>query len=254
LINQHFQPPAITLFATGLLLLAVNLFGLRTAYRVSRLTREQYRDIEILRNANTQMAAEVERRQSLESELRLLLDRDELTGIANRRHFLARGERVLSGARLQGEPVGLLILDIDYFKQINNTYGHRHGDAMLLGLVAACQHILRERDLMARLGGEEFAILLPQTDLRAVLLAGEQLRDEIQRMPVRLDDVTLFFTVSIGVAQSCPGDSIESLMLRGDAACRQAKLNGRNRVEQETSTLEPGRQAGQNGVNPPEIP
>jgi diguanylate cyclase len=249
LIDQHFQPEARQLAASGLLLLAINLFGVRTAYRVSRLTREQYRDIEILRDANKQLAAEVEQRLRLEGELRVLLERDELSGIANRGYFLTRGERTLSGARLLDEPVCLLILDIDHFKQLNRTYGHSHGDAALLALVAACQRKLRDADLLARLGGDEFAILSPKTALPAALAAGESLRGEIQRAPVRLADVTLHFTVSIGVAQSVPGESIESLVQRAGAARQQAKLNGRNRVAQAPSTLEPGRLAGQNGDN-----
>ena len=249
LIDQHFQPTARQLAGTGSLLLVVNMFGVLTAYRVSRLTREQYRDIEILREANMHLAAEIEQRQRREGELRVLLERDELTGIANRRHFLTHGERVLSSARLSGEPVCLLLLDIDFFKQLNNTYGHNHGDAVLLALVAACQRKLRDTDLLARLGGDEFAILSPKTALAAALNAGEQLRGEIQRAPVRLADVTLHFTVSIGVAESCPGESIESLLQRAGAARQQAKLNGRNRVAQAPSTLEPSRLAGQNGDN-----
>lgn len=247
LIEQHFQPEARQLAGTGSLLLAVNLFGVLTAYRVSRLTREQYRDIEILRDANKQLAMEIEQRQRLEGALRVLLERDELSGIANRPHFIACGERVLSDARLRDEPVCLLILDIDYLKQLNNTYGHSHGDAALLALVAACQRKLRDADLLARLGGDEFAILLPKAALPAALAAGEQLRGEIQRASVRLADVALHFTVSIGVAQSAPGESIESLLARAGAARQQAKLNGRNRVAQAASTLEPGRPAGQNG-------
>jgi len=254
LIDQHFQPEAKQLAGLSLLLLVINLFGVRTAYRVSRLTREQYRDIEILRDANNRLAEEVERRQRLENELRVLLDRDELTGIANRRHFLAQGERVLSSARLEDEPVCLLILDIDYFKQINNTYGHRHGDAVLQVLVAVCQRNLRDIDLLARLGGEEFVVLLPQMALRAALHAGERLRGEIQRAPVRSADVTLHFTVSIGVAQWHQGESIEALVRRGDEACQQAKSNGRNRVAQDQTALEPSRPAGQNADNLPECP
>lgn len=246
LIEQHFQPEARQLAGTGSLLLAVNLFGVRTAYRVSRLTREQYRDIEILREANKQLAMEIEQRQRLEGELRVLLEHDDLSGIANRRHFLACGERVLSDARLRDDPVCLLLLDIDHFKQLNRAYGHSHGDAALLALVAACQRKLRDADLLARLGGDEFAILLPKTSLPAALAAGESLRGEIQRASVRLADVALHFTVSIGVAQSGPGESIESLVQRAGAARQQAKLNGRNRVAQ---ALEPGRPAGQNGDN-----
>jgi diguanylate cyclase (GGDEF)-like protein len=242
LIDQHFQPAVRSLAAIALLLLMVNLFGVRTAYRVSRLTRAHYHDVETLRAANRQLAEEVAQRQRLESELRVLLERDELTDIANRRHFLSQGERVLSAARLHSEPVCLLILDIDYFKQLNQTYGHSHGDAVLLTLVAVCQRNLPESALLARLGGEEFAILLSKTALRPALQVGERLRGEIQRTPVRSADVAMHFTVSIGVAQWNPGESIDSLLQRGDAARQLAKSQGRNRV-----ALEPSRRAGQNG-------
>jgi diguanylate cyclase (GGDEF)-like protein len=252
LINQHFQPSLLSIGGIALLLVVVNLFGIRTAYRVSLMTRVQFRDIEILRDANKRLAEEVAQRQRLEAELRVLLDRDELTGALNRSHFLTRTDRSLSSARLQDEPICLLRLDVDYFKQINDTYGHIQGDRVLLALVTVCQRLLREEDLLARLDGEKFAVLLPNMDIRAALLVAERLRGELKRERVNLNDVTLHFTASIGVAQWRQGESIDMLLKRSDKSCQVARENGGNRVEQARTALESVPLAGQNGESLPE--
>ena len=251
LLVEHFQPPANYVLTLSLLLVAVNLFGILTAHRISRLMREEYRDATILRQANERLSHEVEMRQRLETELRDLAHRDHLTGISNRRHFFDLADQAFAKARASGAPLSLLIADIDYFKQINDTYGHMHGDEVLKVLVRVCREALGEVDMLARLGGEEFVMLLPDADMATAHARADQLRAEAQRAPVRLHEATLHFTVSLGVAQWQPEESLLFLMRRADEALYLAKYNGRNRVEAADQqvrwgALEPGKPRDQN--------
>jgi diguanylate cyclase (GGDEF)-like protein len=217
--------------------------------------REGYRDATILRRANERLSHEIEARQRLESELRELAHQDHLTGIANRRHFFDLADQAFAKARTAGAPLSLLIVDIDYFKQINDTYGHMHGDEVLKVLVKVCRSALGEVDMLARLGGEEFVMLLPGADLAAASERAERLRTEAQRAPVRLHEATLHFTISLGVAQWQEEESLLFLMRRADEALYLAKYNGRNRIEiaderVRWGALEPGKPRDQN--TPPE--
>lgn len=256
LLIDHFQPPANYILTLSLLLVAINLFGILSAHRVSRLMREEYRDANVLRLANERLSQEIEVRQRLEGELRELVHRDHLTGISNRRHFFDQADHSLARSLANGTPVSLLIVDIDYFKQINDTYGHMHGDEVLKTLVGVCRSALGDVDMLARLGGEEFVVLLPGADLAAASAMAERLRSEAQRTPVRLQDATLYFTISLGVAQWQPEESLPVLMRRADEALYCAKYNGRNRCEHAASearwgSLEPGRQRDQNSAPDP---
>lgn len=251
LLVEHFQPPANYVLTLSLLLVAVNLFGILTAHRISRLMREEYRDAVVLRRANEKLSHEIESRQRLEAELRDLAHRDHLTGISNRRHFFDLADQAFAKAKASGAPLSLLIADIDYFKQINDTYGHMHGDEVLKVLVRVCREALGEVDMLARLGGEEFVMLLPDADLATARARADRLRVEAQRAPVRLHEATLHFTVSLGVAQWQPDESLLFLMRRADEALYLAKYNGRNRVEMADQdvrwgALEPGKPRDQN--------
>jgi diguanylate cyclase (GGDEF)-like protein len=236
------------------LLVALNLFGILTAHRISRLMREEYREASILRHANERLSHEIEMRQRLETELRDLAHQDHLTGISNRRHFFDLADQAFAKARATGAPLSLLIVDIDYFKQINDTYGHMHGDEVLKVLVRVCRSALGEVDMLARLGGEEFVMLLPGADLVAASERAERLRVEVQRAAVRLHEATLHFTISLGVAQWQPDESLLFLMRRADEALYLAKYNGRNRIETADErvrwgALEPGKPRDQNKLS-----
>ncbi len=256
LLINHFQPPANYILTLSLLLVAINLFGILSAHRVSRLTREEYRDANVLRLANEHLSREIEARQRLEAELRELAHRDHLTGISNRRHFFDMAEHSFARARAADIPMSLLIVDIDYFKQINDTYGHMHGDEVLKVLVDVCRSALGEVEMLARLGGEEFVVLLPNSDLAAASELAERLRAHVQNTPVRLRDATLYFTISLGVAQWQPGETLPVLMRRADEALYAAKYNGRNRCEladeqARWGTLESRRPADENSLPDP---
>ena len=159
-------------------------------------------------------------------------DHDHLTGAASRRAFFAFAERELARAERRGSGLGLLLVDADHFKRINDTFGHGVGDLVLRDLVERTQHVIRKIDYCARLGGEEFAVLLPDADSRTVLAVAQRLRTALERAPqVAPDAGRVAYTVSIGVAMREPGESVAGLMARADAALYAAKAGGRNRVE-----------------------
>jgi diguanylate cyclase (GGDEF)-like protein len=163
--------------------------------------------------------------------LRLLAMTDPLTGLANRRHTDYRGSEAFKLARLSGEPFCVLAIDIDHFKQVNDTHGHAVGDAVLQRVGRECQRTLRKLDLMGRIGGEEFTGLLPETAEPAACHVAERLRCGVEALD--LDDVApgLRVTISLGVAQMRSADvDFAALLARADAAMYRAKQSGRNRV------------------------
>lgn len=135
-------------------------------------------------------------------------------------------------ARRHGEALSLLMLDIDHFKEINDTYGHKVGDIVLQRLSAVMRETLRTIDVIGRLGGEEFAILLPETDLQRAAEIAERLREIISRAEVVLDGgMPLHFTASIGVTALQEKDTnLDILLNQADMALYQAKEGGRNKV------------------------
>lgn len=185
----------------------------------------------------------------LASELNRLATLDSLTGIGNRRVFYARAESELARCRRKGTPLSLLMIDLDRFKSINDQLGHAAGDDTLRRFVELVAPHLREYDFFARLGGEEFAVLLPDAAEDVAVGIAERLREltEAERLPAPGFPVPT--TASIGAAQLLAQErSIDQLMLRADQALYAAKSGGRNRVVasswlQETAGAEPSLQA-----------
>ncbi|MCC6134197.1 MAG: diguanylate cyclase [Candidatus Contendobacter sp.] len=173
-------------------------------------------------------------RKAQELELRRLATTDPLTGLANRRHFLTQVERELDRFKRYAQPAALLMLDLDHFKQVNDTYGHALGDAVLKHFAVITGQALRKIDLLGRLGGEEFAALLPDTTLIGAYPLAERLRGIIMESPVETTAGSIGFTVSIGVALFTPDDQdANAILIRADRALYRAKNRGRNRVEME---------------------
>jgi diguanylate cyclase (GGDEF)-like protein len=169
------------------------------------------------------------------AELEELATRDALTGVANLRHFhhLAALER--NHAQLMGRPFALLALDIDHFKAINDRFGHAGGDTALKAFAGVCREALRECDILGRIGGEEFAVALPNTGLDGACTIAERLRALVERLAIPHPGAEpLHFTVSIGVASCTYGDGpapeVADLLARADKALYCAKEAGRNRV------------------------
>ena len=168
----------------------------------------------------------------LEAALRALAATDILTGLPNRRHFVEQMEQELARLhRDQGRHTSVLMLDADHFKRINDTFGHAAGDDVLRHLAALMKNKLRKVDTVGRVGGEEFALILPGAALPAAEAFAERLRINVAAKPVAQADRVIPVTVSIGVAEMDAGDaSANDAMMRADRALYRAKESGRNMV------------------------
>jgi len=172
-------------------------------------------------------------------EILRLASTDFLTGVANRRGFLASANAELLRTRRYNRSLSLLMLDADRFKRINDSYGHAGGDAALVALSKAIEQNLRPSDLLGRMGGEEFAVLLPETDRAGAITLAERLRTAIESLRIEYANRVIALTVSIGVvevASDC--QTIDSAMQAADRFLYRAKLSGRNRsVSQEAGEV-----------------
>ncbi len=162
---------------------------------------------------------------------------DSLTGLYNRRYMEGHLDTLVEEGASAGKPVSLLIFDIDYFKAVNDTHGHPAGDTVLKEFARRISQNVRGVDLACRLGGEEFVVVMPDTDLAYALMVAERLRQRIAEAPFRVNDTTsLSITVSIGIAVTeGPSDSAPKLLERADHALYRAKRDGRNRVVAEAA-------------------
>ncbi|MHB8283296.1 MAG: diguanylate cyclase [Caulobacteraceae bacterium] len=165
------------------------------------------------------------------SELNRAATIDPLTGVFNRRCFTDRGLTELARAARYGRQTALLMIDADRFKSINDTHGHGVGDDVLIALTGALGLALRPSDLLGRLGGEEFAVILPETGLEGAQYAAERLREAVAALRISTPSGDIAFTVSVGVTNFAPGETVLKPALdRADAALYAAKAGGRNRV------------------------
>jgi diguanylate cyclase (GGDEF)-like protein len=173
----------------------------------------------------------IRRITSFTSEMLHLVTTDALTGAVNRQSFIDRAELELARSRRYDRPLSLMMLDADHFKLINDTYGHGAGDATLRALGGALRQSLRTTDAIGRLGGEEFAVLLAETDLPGAAELGERLRSQIANLAVPYGEHSLSVTVSIGVT-SLPREvaTVEQALRAADSFMYRAKAGGRNRV------------------------
>lgn len=164
-------------------------------------------------------------------EVHRLAITDSLTSLYNRRHFSKIGEDEVQRACRYGRSLSAIMLDIDQFKRVNDTFGHRVGDQILQGVAASCRQTLRRVDVLGRYGGDEFVILLPENDRAAAVQVAERLRKNIAHMQLNTSKGQAKVTVSLGVASvDCDKPSLETLLSQADNALYVAKRRGRNRV------------------------
>lgn len=170
--------------------------------------------------------------KQMEAYLNSIANSDVLTGVGNRRYFLEVGKKEYLRSKRYGQPLSLLMMDIDKFKSINDTYGHDIGDLALQALARICVDTLRTSDLFARLGGEEFAAILPSTGIDGAVQLAERLRTNIEAMLTPSAKGDIRFTVSMGVTQMQGNaeEDIGVMLNRADRGLYQAKESGRNRV------------------------
>ncbi len=209
------EEPALRAMAVG------GLVYVGAAYRATRtLSFFLHRNFEL--SSQLQIAHDAAQKQART---------DELTAMKNRRAFYEHGQSAVEQARRYARPLSLVMLDIDHFKQINDTRGHRAGDEAIRAVAAVITGSARAADIAGRVGGEEFAIILPETAVLDAAAQAERLRREIAALKVRHEGNDITVTASLGVAElSGEGGSLDSLVGRADAALYEAKAQGRNRV------------------------
>lgn len=182
-------------------------------------------------DANKRLEREIAERRQLEAELRRLATTDTLTGTLNRRQFFSLATRELVRVRELEKGLAGLMVDIDHFKAINDRHGHAVGDKALKHVVGRLRAGIRRVDLIGRLGGEEFAIILPEIAGEAALQVAERLRGSVEAKPLLHDGMPICMTVSIGLSMARDTDrGIEQIIARADGRLYRAKEGGRNRV------------------------
>ncbi len=181
---------------------------------------------------NSELEAEIIRRESVEEQLKLQAATDPLTQLYNRRQFFDIAEREVSRSERKNRPISIIMLDIDKFKEVNDTYGHLVGDQVLVRLAELCLKNFRKYDIWARYGGEEFVAMLPETDLQQCELVAERLRKLVANTSMQIGQTALSITVSMGIAcMDVDSDlSIDELLDQADKTLYQSKREGRNRV------------------------
>ncbi|HEY1150905.1 MAG TPA: diguanylate cyclase [Pseudoduganella sp.] len=176
--------------------------------------------------------------EKLQGELKRLETLDPLTDVPNRRGFYQALAPWMALARRPGQPTALILLSLDQFKRVNDSYGHNAGDAALKAMVDTCRKQLRDSDLIGRLGGAEFAIQLPRTSLEDAKIVAERVRSAIANMPVKTERALISLTASMGVTIIRADDSTVSLFKRADEALQAAILRGHNQIAEAPETAE----------------
>ncbi|MFJ2033455.1 GGDEF domain-containing protein [Streptosporangium sp. NPDC087985] len=184
-------------------------------------------------------------RSLLHAQLQAAARTDSKTGLLNAAAWQREADTEIVRARRTGETLALLIVDIDHFKRVNDTYGHLIGDQVLVGVAATIRSQLRDYDVVGRFGGEEFVVLLPRADVTEARRVAERLRSRIGRMAVPADDNLITVTISVGVAvMSMHGDDLIELLAAADLALYRAKELGRDRICLPATVVPPARRPG----------
>jgi diguanylate cyclase (GGDEF)-like protein len=155
---------------------------------------------------------------------------DPLTGLHNRRHFFQIAGQEIERSLRYGHPLTAIMIDIDHFKQVNDTCGHIDGDQVLRSLAMCLQQNTRQVDILCRYGGEEFILLLAETGIDQALQTAERIRQQIETMPIIIGGTEIRITASLGLAEMRYAENLEQLLRHADQAMYAAKRAGRNRI------------------------
>ena len=188
-----------------------------------------------LQHKNAALEQEINRREKVEQQLKVQAATDPLTKLFNRRQFFDYAEIEISRSGRKNRPIAVMMMDIDHFKNVNDTYGHMVGDQVLLKLAEMFQEDLRKYDIIARYGGEEFIALLPETDLNQCKIIAERVRWLVANTSMKFEQAELSITISIGTAclDTDSDRNLHELLESADRALYQSKRAGRNRVTTE---------------------
>ena len=214
-----------------LLLIMANIVGYCALLRLEILQRKQFSLLNEERDQNLALQREVEHRKSLEAQLRRLAERDTLTEVDTRSHFIKRAEALLERALRENSGFCLLMIDVDHFKQINDTWGHTRGDEVLKQVAKTIRQSLRRVDVVGRLGGEEFIVAMPNTHHKEAVTLAQRLTANVNtiELPSPLNQVSV--SITVGIALKSNERSLDLLIQRADEMLYKGKRNGRNRVE-----------------------
>ena len=195
----------------------------------STLDKLSKRDISYLEQLTRQSAITINRANTYSKVLQYAT-LDALTNLNNRRQFEIRLKQEIATTKRQKTPLCAMMIDIDFFKKVNDTYGHASGDEVLRTAASVIKAQLRESDIPARYGGEEFAVLLPYTHIEEAVIVGERLRKAVEETPIFVDKKNINVTISMGLAEFGQEENGEELFKRADSALYEAKESARNRV------------------------
>ncbi|KFZ30311.1 signal peptide protein [Pseudidiomarina salinarum] len=215
----------------ALLLIMANVVGYCALLRLEFLQRKQFALLHDERDQNREMMKEIAHRKSLEAQLRMVAERDALTGVDSRSHFMKRAAALLQRAQIEKTPFCLFMIDVDHFKQVNDTWGHTRGDFILTKIAEVCEQSLRPSDVIGRFGGEEFVVALPDTSPSDAQAVAERIKNNVEALPLtdELSDLNLSVTIGIAIAQA-EDDDLDALITRADSMLYAGKRDGRNRV------------------------
>lgn len=207
---------------------AKRLAGLQVTYKVETAKR----DAEIHYLKTIELRREIEERKSAQANLEKLATHDSLTGLLNRREFFLLGEQELQRSVQAGQPLSVLLFDLDYFKQVNDSYGHAIGDQVLIHITKVVSECLRQEELIGRYGGDEFAILLPGSNCAQAQQIAERLREKMASGPIPTPKGDISLTLSLGIAElgETRSEDLDSLLEFADQALYAAKRAGRDRI------------------------
>jgi diguanylate cyclase (GGDEF)-like protein len=227
LTNDYVQPRGSLLFIVTLYTIMISGLAISMNKQIRTAIANQLAVITLTEELKSSLLVE----RGLRKELSIRADTDELTGVFNRRGVLVHLNSELARSRRFHSPVAVLMIDIDHFKRVNDTYGHAAGDTTIRTISTVVQMQLRETDVLGRVGGEEFLVILPALELEGALAVAERIRESVEISKIDLPEQPIQITVSIGVGFWLHGDDADKLIARADSALYEAKHNGRNRIE-----------------------